>query len=233
MHNTKRKKSKNATTTTTQGPASSTSAHQKALGYSSRNKEQEALVLLKNTIFSPSSPLVPHSHSAQIPCSGIYIRHATNRIPWCLKTQVCLNISLSAFNFPKNASVISRLPPYLPKANTQSTSVWETASTAPSEKKEAPVDFRMLSAMRSFDQLPGDDRWSALISHFLRLFPSRGQRARLIGLKSEMMPRGISLFLIFSTVFSCILIASFVKGKLHKSNSQQHNGGDEVRESSC
>lgn len=206
----------------------------KSLGvHLSQQRTRVYLALLKNTISkeSPSSPLVPHSHSAQIPCSGIYIRYAINRIPWCLKTQVCLNITLFLLLIFQGMLVpfhafLPTCPKPIPRARVSE----KLPLQLQVRKKKLQWIFECCLPMRSFDQLPGDDTWSALILHFLWLFPSRGQRARLIGLKSEMMPRGISLFLIFSAVSSCLLRASFVRGKLHdisraESNSLQNNGG--------
>lgn len=199
--------------TTTQGPASSPSAQQQALGCSSRNKGQESLARSSEEcdfLSFFSLPLYPAQIPPKSPALGSTFGTPQSVFPdvskhKCVSTSLFLLLIFQGMLVPFHASLPS---PYTPKANTQCMCVWETASTASSEKKKLQWIFECCLPMRSFDQLPGDDRWSALISLFLWLFPSRGQRARLIGLKSEMMPFGISLFLIVSAVSSCLLRAS-------------------------
>ncbi|XDV28941.1 hypothetical protein PO909_032133 [Leuciscus waleckii] len=70
--------------------------------------------------FSPCTPLT------FCPNPLLWDLHPACHKPYSLmskNTSVSQHHSLLAFNFPRNASAISRLSPYMPKANTQSTSV--------------------------------------------------------------------------------------------------------------
>lgn len=119
--------------------------------------------------------------------------------------------------------------PYTPKANTQCMSVWETASTAPSEKKEAPVDFRMLSANEIFWSAA---RWWQMICINLALSVTLSkQRAASKAHWFEKWNDATWDFFV-SYFLRCLLLSSLclvVRGKLDdisraESNLLQNNG---------
>ncbi len=199
-----------------------------------------SLALLKNTIFSPSSPY-PCTPLKFCPNPLLWDLHSARHNPYSLMSQnisVFQHHSLFAFNFPRNASAISRLSPYTPKANTQCMCVWETASTAPSEKKAAPVDFRMLSANEIFWSAA---RWWQMICINLALSLTLSkQRAASKAHRFEKWNDATWDFFV-SYFLRCLLSSPclIVWGKLDdirraESNSLQNNReGNEVRPSSC
>lgn len=90
-----KKEWKHSSTTTTQGLASSPSAHQKALGYSSRNKEQESLSLFWRIQFSPLLlPLYPTHILPKSPALGSTFGMPQTVFPDVSKHK-CVSTSLS------------------------------------------------------------------------------------------------------------------------------------------
>ncbi len=242
MHNkTKKRVKMQQHNPTTQGPASSPSAQQQALGCSSRNKEQESLSRSSEEydfLSFFSLPLYPAQILPKSPALGSTFGTPQSVLPdvskhKCVSTSLFLLLIFQGMLVPFHASLPTRLKP-IPSACVSE----KLPLQLQVRKKQLQWIFECCLPMRSFDQLPGDDRWSALISLFLWLFPSRGQRARLIGLKSEMTPRGISLFLIFSAV-SCLLRASLFEEnsmtseELSQTRCKTTGEGNEVRPSSC
>ncbi len=101
--------------TTTQGPASSPSAQQQALGCSSRNKEQESLTRSSEEYDFLSFFSLPLYPAQILPKSLLWDLHSARHKPYSQMSQnisVSQHHSLFALNFPRNASAILQLSPF-------------------------------------------------------------------------------------------------------------------------